>query len=155
MKEIIFYNSLTREKEVFKPINPNEVGMYSCGPTVYNYAHIGNFRAYIFSDLLRRVLEDYGYNVKLIMNLTDVDDKTIKNSINNFNQFCSGNRFLSKFKAGTIGNVIKGLAFIVGSMSAYAIGQSIGSKIADNTTRKYAFVTQPYNEAKTERNNPF
>lgn len=77
--------------------------------------------------------------------------KLMKNSINNFNQFCSGNRFLSKFKAGTIGNVIKGLAFIVGSMSAYAIGQSIGSKIADNTTRKYAFVTQPYNEVLSEK----
>ena len=57
--------------------------MYSCGPTVYNYAHIGNFRAYIFSDLVRRVLEDYGYNVKLVMNLTDVDDKTIRNSKEN------------------------------------------------------------------------
>ncbi|MEI0581437.1 cysteine--tRNA ligase [Brachyspira pilosicoli] len=80
---IKFYNSLTRQKEEFKPMNDNEVGMYSCGPTVYNYAHIGNFRAYIFSDLLRRVLEDYGYNVKLVMNLTDVDDKTIRNSKEN------------------------------------------------------------------------
>ena len=80
---IKFYNSLTRQKEEFKPMNDNEVGMYSCGPTVYNYAHIGNFRAYIFSDLLRRVLEDYGYNVKLVMNLTDVDDKTIINSKEN------------------------------------------------------------------------
>ena len=50
MHEIIFYNSLTRKKELFKPINDKKVGMYSCGPTVYNYAHIGNFRAYIFSD---------------------------------------------------------------------------------------------------------
>ena len=83
MKDIVFYNSLTRKKEVFNPINKDEVGIYSCGPTVYNYAHIGNFRAYIFSDLIRRVLEDYGYNVKLIMNLTDVDDKTIKNSKEN------------------------------------------------------------------------
>ena len=64
-------------------MNEKEVGMYSCGPTVYNYAHIGNFRAYIFSDLVRRVLEDYGYNVKLVMNLTDVDDKTIRNSKEN------------------------------------------------------------------------
>jgi cysteinyl-tRNA synthetase len=54
--------------------------MYSCGPTVYDFAHIGNFRAYIFSDLLRRYLEYRGYKVKLIMNITDVDDKTIKNS---------------------------------------------------------------------------
>lgn len=80
---IKFYNSLTRQKEEFKPMNEKEVGMYSCGPTVYNYAHIGNFRAYIFSDLVRRVLEDYGYNVKLVMNLTDVDDKTIINSKEN------------------------------------------------------------------------
>ncbi|WP_286032335.1 cysteine--tRNA ligase [Brachyspira pilosicoli] len=80
---IKFYNSLTRQKEEFKPMNEKEVGMYSCGPTIYNYAHIGNFRAYIFSDLVRRVLEDYGYNVKLVMNLTDVDDKTIRNSKEN------------------------------------------------------------------------
>lgn len=83
MQEIMFQNSLTRNKELFKPINDKKIGMYSCGPTVYNYAHIGNFRAYIFSDLVRRVLEDFGYEVKLIMNLTDVDDKTIKNSKEN------------------------------------------------------------------------
>ena len=65
MIEITFYNSLTREKEIFKPINDKKVAMYSCGPTGYNYAHIGNFRAYIFSDLVRRVLEDFGYEVKL------------------------------------------------------------------------------------------
>lgn len=83
MSQITFYNSLTREKEEFIPIEKLNVGIYSCGPTVYNYAHIGNFRAYVFSDLVNRVLEDYGYNVKLIMNLTDVDDKTIKNSKEN------------------------------------------------------------------------
>lgn len=95
MKNIVIYNSLTREKEVFKPINSKEIGMYSCGPTVYNYAHIGNFRSYIFSDLLRRVLEDYGYNVKLVMNLTDVDDKTIKNSKENH---ISLNDYTKKYK---------------------------------------------------------
>ena len=92
---IKFYNSLTRQKEEFKPMNDKEVGMYSCGPTVYNYAHIGNFRAYIFSDLVRRVLEDYGYNVKLVMNLTDVDDKTIKNSKENK---ISLNEYTKKYK---------------------------------------------------------
>ncbi len=66
--------------------------------------------------------------------------KLMKNSINGFNKYCANNNFLSKFKAGTIGNMIKGLAFIIGSMSAYALGQSIGSKIADKTTRKYSFV---------------
>ena len=78
MYNLSFYNSITRQKEVFKPINDKQVGMYSCGPTVYNYAHIGNLRAYVFSDLIRRVLGDAGYDVKLVMNFTDVDDKTIK-----------------------------------------------------------------------------
>lgn len=75
-----FYNTLTREKENFSPINKEEVRMYTCGPTVYNYAHIGNYRAYIFADTLKRVLLYERYKVKHIMNLTDVDDKTIRNS---------------------------------------------------------------------------
>jgi len=73
-----FYNTLTRKKEEFKPINPNEIGLYTCGPTVYNYAHIGNFRAYMFEDLLKRFLLYKGYKIKHVMNLTDVDDKIIK-----------------------------------------------------------------------------
>ncbi len=81
MSELYFYNSLTNTREAFKPINEKEIMLYSCGPTVYNFAHIGNFRAYVFSDILHRVLLDKGYNVKFIMNLTDVDDKTIKGSI--------------------------------------------------------------------------
>ncbi len=75
------YNTLTRKKEVFKPIKKNEVGMYTCGLTVYNYGHIGNYRAFVASDLLRRYLEYLGYNVKKIVNITNVDDKTIKGSI--------------------------------------------------------------------------
>lgn len=75
-----FYNTLTREKEEFSPINKNEVSMYTCGPTVYNYPHIGNYRAYIFADVLKRVLSYSGYNVKHIMNITDIDDKTIRDS---------------------------------------------------------------------------
>ncbi|AZR72194.1 cysteine--tRNA ligase [Anoxybacter fermentans] len=67
-----FYNTLTREKEEFTPIKEKEVGVYTCGPTVYNYAHIGNMRSYIFADLLRRVLEYNGYEVKHVMNITDV-----------------------------------------------------------------------------------
>ncbi len=78
--EIKFFNSMSRQKELFKPISGNTVKMYTCGPTVYNFAHIGNFRAYIFEDLLHRTLLLHGYKVKQIMNLTDVDDKTIKNS---------------------------------------------------------------------------
>lgn len=75
-----FYNTLTREKETFSPIDKKEVRMYSCGPTVYNYPHIGNYRAYIFADTLKRVLMYGKYKVKHIMNLTDIDDKTIRNS---------------------------------------------------------------------------
>ncbi len=73
------FNTAKRKKEEFVPLSRN-VGMYFCGPTVYDYAHIGNFRAYIFADILRRYLEYRGFSVKLVMNLTDVDDKTIKRS---------------------------------------------------------------------------
>lgn len=75
-----FYNTLSREKEVFVPLNPDQVTFYTCGPTVYNYPHIGNYRAYIFADTLKRVLLYSGYKVKHIMNLTDIDDKTIRDS---------------------------------------------------------------------------
>ena len=72
------YNSYKREKESFEPIKDGYVGLYTCGPTVYDYAHIGNFRTFIFEDLLKRWLIHLGYDVKHIMNITDVDDKTIK-----------------------------------------------------------------------------
>ena len=75
------YNTLARKKQIFKPIKEGEVRMYSCGPTVYDYAHIGNFRAYIVADVLKRWLLARGYKVSHIMNITDVDDKTIKGSI--------------------------------------------------------------------------
>ncbi len=75
-----FYNTLKREKEDFHEIKKGEVRIYSCGPTVYNYAHIGNMRSYVFSDLLRRYLKYKGYEVIHVMNLTDVDDKTIRDS---------------------------------------------------------------------------
>ncbi len=75
------YNTLTRKKEEFKPIDPPNVSMYVCGPTVYDYFHIGNARSFIMSDIMRRYLEHKGYNVKFVMNLTDVDDKIIKKSI--------------------------------------------------------------------------
>lgn len=74
------YNSLTNKKEEFKPIDPNEVKMYSCGPTVYNYFHIGNARPFIIFDTLRRYLEYTGYKVKFVQNFTDIDDKMIKNA---------------------------------------------------------------------------
>jgi cysteinyl-tRNA synthetase len=71
------YNTLTRRVEPFHPLQPGRVSLYTCGPTVYNYAHIGNFRTFLFEDLLRRWLEASGYEVFHIMNLTDVDDRTI------------------------------------------------------------------------------
>lgn len=72
------YNTLTRKKEEFTPINEKEVRMYSCGPTVYNYFHIGNARPFIIFDTVRRYLEYRGYNVKFVQNFTDIDDKMIK-----------------------------------------------------------------------------
>jgi cysteinyl-tRNA synthetase len=73
-----FHNTLTRRIEPLQPLMPPRVTLYTCGPTVWNYAHIGNFRTFLFEDLLRRALERAGYNVFQIMNLTDVDDRTIK-----------------------------------------------------------------------------
>ncbi|MBS3128908.1 cysteine--tRNA ligase [Candidatus Woesearchaeota archaeon] len=74
------YNTLTRKKELFKEIKKGKVTYYFCGPTPYNYVHLGNLRAYIFADLLRRYLKYKGYQVFEVMNFTDVDDKTIKNA---------------------------------------------------------------------------
>lgn len=72
------FNSLTRQNEELKPLEGNQIRLYTCGPTVYNFAHIGNFRAYTFEDILRRVIQFNGMTIKQVMNLTDVDDKTIK-----------------------------------------------------------------------------
>src|SRR5690625_2090791 len=74
---IMIYNTLTRKKEEFKPIVDGEVKMYVCGPTVYNYIHIGNARPAIVFDTVRRYLEYKGYDVKYVLNFTDVDDKII------------------------------------------------------------------------------
>ncbi len=110
--KVHLYNTLTRKKEVFVPINENEVSMYSCGPTVYNYPHIGNYRAYIFADTLKRVLMYEGYKVKHIMNLTDVDDKTIRDSqkegktLKEFTEFYT-EEFLKDIKSLNIINPLK------------------------------------------------
>ena len=89
-----FFNTYSREIEEFQPRDPAErkVGIYTCGPTVYSRAHIGNFRAYIFEDLLQRHLELRGYNVHRVMNMTDVDDKTIRGA-------CEANIPLAEFTA--------------------------------------------------------
>src|SRR3954465_10621419 len=72
------YNTLSRQVELFQPLQKGRVSLYTCGPTVWNYAHIGNFRTFLFEDLLRRWLEASDYDVFQIMNITDVDDRTIK-----------------------------------------------------------------------------
>ena len=76
MTPLLLYNSLTRSKETFSPIYENQVGLYTCGPTVYNYAHIGNLRTYLFEDILKRVLVLNGFAVKHVMNITDVGHLT-------------------------------------------------------------------------------
>jgi len=77
---IKLYNTLTRKKEEFLPLKPNQAGIYACGPTVYNYAHIGNLRTYVFEDTLRRMFQYNGFALSHVMNITDVDDKTIRDS---------------------------------------------------------------------------
>ena len=72
------YNFLSRKVEEFIPLNPPKVGLYTCGPTTYDFAHIGNLRTFVFEDVLQKVLEVNGFTVKRVMNITDIDDKTIK-----------------------------------------------------------------------------
>src|ERR1700686_4449526 len=74
------YNTLSGKIEDFHPLDDNRVRMYACGPTVYDYGHIGNFRTFIAVDLLYRFLRQSGYNVRYVMNITDVDDKIIRNA---------------------------------------------------------------------------
>ena len=80
---IKFYNTFTRSLEEFTPLNKEVVNLYTCGPTVYNYPHIGNYKTFIFGDTLKRYLTYRGYNVNHIMNITDIDDKTIRDSQKN------------------------------------------------------------------------
>jgi cysteinyl-tRNA synthetase len=75
-----FYNTLTKKIEEFKPLNPPNVTMYICGPTVYDFFHVGNARTFVLADVIRKYLEYKGFNVKFVMNLTDIDDKIIKKS---------------------------------------------------------------------------
>ena len=75
---MLVFNSLSRRNEELVPLSDNTIRLYTCGPTVYNFAHIGNFRAYTFEDILRRVIQFNGMKIKQVMNLTDVDDKTIR-----------------------------------------------------------------------------
>jgi cysteinyl-tRNA synthetase len=78
---IAFHNTMTRNVEEFKPITPGKVTMYTCGPTVYDYFHIGNARSFVMADVIRRYFEFRGYDVKFVMNITDIDDKIIKRAL--------------------------------------------------------------------------
>ena len=73
------FNTLSGKVEEFQPIEDKQVRMYACGPTVYDYGHIGNFRTFVAVDILRRFLRQSGYDVRHVMNITDVDDKIIRN----------------------------------------------------------------------------
>ena len=105
MAALKLYNPLTRKLEVFKPLKGKTVNLYTCGPTVYDEAHIGNLRSYIFADILRRTLEYNGCKVRWAMNITDVDDKTIKRTVDEFGSRATPKelraytgRFIAKFK---------------------------------------------------------
>src|SRR5271169_568255 len=77
MNEIQFHNTMSGRTEPFIPLVPGEVSCYTCGPTVYDFAHIGNFRTFVFQDILRRYLKSRGFRVTQVMNFTDVDDRII------------------------------------------------------------------------------
>src|SRR5215470_6332976 len=81
MNALRFYNTLTQQVEEFRPAQDNTVRMYTCGPTVYDFAHIGNFRTFTFVDLLRRWLRANDFTLDHVMNITDVDDKIIRNAV--------------------------------------------------------------------------
>ena len=93
------YNTLTRKKEEFIPISKDEVKVYACGPTVYNFIHIGNARPMCVFDVLRRFLSYIGYNVKFVQNFTDVDDKIIKKAIEEKSDFLTiSKKYIEEYK---------------------------------------------------------
>src|SRR5712692_4029058 len=92
------HNTLSGQVEEFKPIDVGHVRMYTCGPTVHDYAHIGHFRTFLFDDLLRRVLLQQGYKVTQVMNLTDVEDRIIKKAADLvFNDTATTEKYIEAF----------------------------------------------------------
>jgi len=126
------YNTLTKKKEIFEPINPPEVRIYMCGPTVYDYFHIGNARSWVMSDVLRRYLLYKGYKVKFVMNITDVDDKIIKRSNEKNEDF-------SEFAEKYINAFFDDMEKIVNSWSAHIYILTSGGFIGSNIS--FFFVT--------------
>ena len=102
---MIIYNTLTKEKETFSPLEKGKVKMYCCGPTVYDYVHIGNLRTFIFYDIIKRIFEHFGYEVKQVINITDVDDKIIKNSMETKTGIYRYTKMFSEFFFEDIGKV--------------------------------------------------
>ncbi len=79
-RPLSLFNTLTRQVEPVRPVSEGQISLYTCGPTVYNYAHIGNLRTFLFQDLLKRTFQAAGHQVKHCMNITDVEDKIIRDS---------------------------------------------------------------------------
>ncbi|MCX6755115.1 MAG: cysteine--tRNA ligase [Candidatus Nomurabacteria bacterium] len=128
---IKLYNTLTRAKEDFSPIDPKEVRMYTCGPTVYNYAHIGNLRSYVFADTLRRALKYFDYNVKQVINITDIghlasdadsgDDKMTKGLLREGKELNLQNmRLLAEFYTDRFKEDLQKLNILTPSVLAFA-----------------------------------
>ncbi|MFQ6606979.1 MAG: cysteine--tRNA ligase [Fidelibacterota bacterium] len=134
------YNTLTKKKEKFKPLNGNQVKIYSCGPTVYTNAHIGNFRTFVFVDFLKRYLQYRGYEVYHVMNITDVDDKII--------QQCSlkgkTREELAEKYTETFFRDMKSLNLIPASLSPIATDhiKEMQKLIKQLIKRKYAYQTE-------------
>ena len=102
------YNTYSRKKEIFKPLNPPEVLIYACGPTVYNFIHIGNARPLCVFDVLRRYLEYKGYKVTYVQNFTDVDDKIINKAISNKSDFSAiSEKYIKEYEKDAVGLNIK------------------------------------------------
>ena len=80
-KPLRFYNTLSRRLEDFEPLEDGHARVYTCGPTIYDFPHIGNYRTFLFEDVLRRTLRLFGYRLTQVMNLTDVDDRTIEGGL--------------------------------------------------------------------------
>ena len=91
-----FYNTLTQKLETFPPLHDNVVRMYTCGPTVYNFVHIGNLRTFTFQDILRRWLRARGYTLDHVMNITDVEDKIIRNAAEQHKSHCRVHRAFTR-----------------------------------------------------------
>ena len=141
------YNTLTKQLDPLHPISPPNVGIYSCGPTVYDHVHIGNLSSFITADLLRRVVQANGYSVKHVMNFTDVDDKTIRRSKETYpdmeplqalKKLTShfGEAFIDDMKA--IGNDTNALTFIKAADDATIEGMK--QLIRELLTKGFAYI---------------